>query len=133
MTQYPRKFGQNDPLIPCWSSVYLNKKNGCLTCSLYHSTRAGKRYIAAVQKLFESLKQDKISSVKYSVFLLGENIFIHLIECQKDECIDTLNMRADVREFLAGMVSRLQEDPIPICVQNIAVLNESYQNSPCIL
>ena len=51
-------------------------------------------HIAAVQKLFRSLKQDKISGVHYSIFLLGENVFIHLIECRREGFIDNFNKRA---------------------------------------
>jgi hypothetical protein len=72
--------------------------------------------------------------VHYSIFLLGENVFIHLVECRREGFIDIFNKRADVMEFLEGMVSRLLEDPIPIPIKNIAVLNQShYDNSESVL
>jgi hypothetical protein len=91
-------------------------------------------HISAVQKLFHSLKQDNIFGVHYSVFLLGENVFIHVVECQKEGCIDNLNQRPDVIEFLKGMSNRLVEEPIPIYVKNIAVLNQGpFNNSESVL
>jgi hypothetical protein len=107
VTHYPRKFVKNDPLICFVSAVDLNKK---MVASFVHYIIAPERvddHITAVQKLFRSLKQDKISGVHYSIFLLGENVFIHLVECRREGFIDNFNKRADVIEFLEGMVSRL--------------------------
>lgn len=81
-------------------------------------------HISAVKKLFQSLKQDCIPGIDYSIYLLGENIFIHLMRYQSEECIDKLNERDDIRTFLVGMQMRLKEEPIPIYIKSIAILNE---------
>lgn len=76
-----------------------------------------------IEQVFHQLQEQKLEGIKYAVFKMGENVFVHLAQFESEEANEVFRTLPAFRAFQKNINGRLISKPITTPMMEIGTFS----------